>query len=467
MQTSRGRWLICLVIPVVIYLLPVPAGLSIKAWQLFAVYIAAILGLMLRPATEPVVLLVIIAAASLFFKNGGAILSGYASPTTWLVFIAFMVGTAFIETGLGKRIAYYLIGKLGKSTLRLGYIAALTDLIISPATPSNTARTGGIVFPIFRSIAAALESYPGPTARRVGAYLTLTLYQISLTTGYMFITAIAPNALMVTFAKNILKVDISWTMWAVAAFVPGIISLALIPWIVYKVFPPELKNIDNINLSQKGLTELGPVSTREKWLIVLFVLAILGWATDSITQIGATYIAISFVAMILLTGVVTWDQVVSTKGAWNTLVWYGGIIGIADSLAKEKFFEWFAKLTGKLLNFADYQSIVIMIGLVLFSLSIRYLFASMGVFVATMIPVLFTLAAAAKVPLIPAAFLLSFAASYGCLLTHYGGAVGPVLFGDGFVDQATWWKVGAIVVLISFVVHVCIGLPYWKIIGLW
>ncbi len=132
---------ICVLVAVVILLLPVPAGLSPAAWQLFAIYLAAIFGLVLRPFDEAVILLGVIAAAGLAFGNMGALLSGYASSSAWLVFSAFMIGAAFSATGLGRRVAFFLIGKFGRTTLRLGYVAAVTDLAISPATPSNTART--------------------------------------------------------------------------------------------------------------------------------------------------------------------------------------------------------------------------------------------------------------------------------------------------------------------------------------
>ena len=96
------RAAITILVPVLILLAPVPADLPVAAWKLFAIYIGAILGMMLRPAPEPVVLLVAIAASSIFFKNTAVVLSGFASPTTWLVFSAFLLGQAFIETGLGK-----------------------------------------------------------------------------------------------------------------------------------------------------------------------------------------------------------------------------------------------------------------------------------------------------------------------------------------------------------------------------
>jgi DASS family divalent anion:Na+ symporter len=451
---------ICVLVAAIILALPAPAGLSPAAWQLFAIYLAAIFGLVLRPFDEAVILLGVIAAAGLAFGNMGALLSGYASSSAWLVFSAFMIGAAFSATGLGRRVAYFLIGKFGRTTLRLGYVAAVTDLVISPATPSNTARTGGIVYPIFQSIAIALDSKPGPTARRIGAYLTLTLYYISFTTGYTFLTAMAPNVLILSFAKSILKVEVDWILWAKAAIVPGLVTLFLIPWVVYKIFPPEIKKIDNETLGKKGLAELGPMSRREITLAILFVLAVLGWALGSVYKIDATAVAVGFVAACLLTGVMTWENVLAYKGAWSTFLWYGGIIGLADALAKAKFFEWLAKLISANVNFSGIPPLAILAAL-------RYLFASMAAYVATMIPVLFTIALVAKVPLLPLLFLIAFAAGYGGMLTHYGGALSPVLFGMGYIDQGTWWRKGAIMALISFVTTFVCGFLWWNVIGIW
>jgi len=302
MGSKIWKFGVCVLVSVVILMLPPPSGLTVAAWQLFAIYLAAIFGLVLRPFDEAVILLGVIAAAGLAFGNMGALLSGYASSSAWLVFSAFMIGAAFSATGLGRRVAYFLIGKFGRTTLRLGYVAAVTDLVISPATPSNTARTGGIVYPIFQSIALALDSKPGPTARRVGAYLTLTLYYISFTTGYTFLTAMAPNVLILSFAKSILKVEVDWILWAKAAIVPGLVTLFLIPWVVYKIYPPEVKKIDNETLGKKGLADLGPMSKREITLAILFVLAVLGWALGSVFKIDATAVAVGFVAACLLTG---------------------------------------------------------------------------------------------------------------------------------------------------------------------
>jgi len=467
MLKKNWKLAVCIVVPAIISLITPPTGLEAKAWYVFSLYIAAILGLMLRPLPEPAVILIVLGLSSVVLKNTNSLLLGYANSVTWLVFSAFMVSAAFIETGLGRRIAYLLIGKFGSSSLGLGYVAAITDLFLSPATPSNTARTGGIVYPIFRSIALTLNSEPGPTARVIGAYLTLLLYEISLTTSYIFMTAVAPNGLIASFANKILKVQMDWMTWFQAAAVPGIVCLLIIPWLVHKMYPAKIGKIDNKNIAAKGISELGPLSRNEIILILLFILAITGWATGTITKIDATAVAIGFLASCLFTRIIKWENLVTSQGAWNTLIWYGGIIGLADTLAQVKFFDWMAKFLGSTLNFSGYSPVMILAVLLFFSVAVRYFFASMAAYVTTMIPVFFTIGLVANVPVMPLAFLISFSAAYGSLLTHYGGAAGAVLYGPGYVDQVTWWKVGAAVVAVSVVVHLAVGLPYWHMLGFW
>ena len=461
------RWLVLILVPALILLTPVPAGLTAEAWRIFAVYCAAILGLILRPATEAVVLLAVLSFGA-FIVPIGKLLSGYSTTVVWLVFSAFLISQAFADTGLGKRIAYIMVGRFGKSALGLVYGEAITDLLISPATPSNTARSGGIVYPIFRNVASALGSEPGATGRKIGSYLTLSTYAISMSTSALFITACAPNILTVSFAKSILKVDISWMQWMVALLVPGLIVLFAVPYIIYKLYPPELKSISNAQeLSRKGLEELGPMSGKEKLLILFFVLAVIGWATGNITKIDATVVALTFFSLCAIFKLISWDNVLSNKGAWSTLMWYGGIIGLANILAGAKFFEWLAKMTASSVNLAGYNAYIVLFVLLIISVAVRYIFASMGAYVGAFIPVLFTIGLVAQAPALPLALLIGASAAFGCLLTHYGGAVGPVLFGTGYVDQTTWWKIGAILVVFNIAVYMIIALPYWKVIGIW
>lgn len=446
-----------------IKLVPAPGSLDPAAWNLFAIYMAVITGIILRPQPEPAVMIVCIAVGS-FFAPLSTLLSGFSNSTAWLVFSAFLISQAFISTGLGKRIAYVLIGKFGGTALGLSYGAAVTDLIISPATPSNTARTGGIVYPLFRSICETLGSTPDSNPRRIGAYMTILMYVISLTTAYMFLTACAPNVLTLSYVKSIAGVDISWTQWMWAALVPGVVALILTPLLLYVIFPPELKKIDNAKeISRKGLEECGPMTGKEKILVVLFLLAIAGWATGSYTKIDGTAVALMFLGACLLFRLFDWNTVAGNKNAWSTLIWYAGIIGISAALAKAKFFIWLGEFIKTNMELTGFNGIVVLGVVLLVNTVLRYLFASMAAYVAAIVPVLLMLGIAAGAPLMPLCFIICFSSVTGGMVTQYGGALGPVLYGTGYVDQPTWWKCGAACAGLNMLIFMTVGLVYWQL----
>jgi divalent anion:Na+ symporter, DASS family len=90
---------------------------------------------------------------------------------------------------------------LGRRTLGLGYGLIATDLVLAPAIPSNTARAGGIVFPLVRASAKAFGSEPDDgTAHKIGAFLVQAAFQGNVITSAMFLTAMAANPLAAKLA---------------------------------------------------------------------------------------------------------------------------------------------------------------------------------------------------------------------------------------------------------------------------
>jgi DASS family divalent anion:Na+ symporter len=377
------------------------------------------------------------------------------------------VGRAFTDTGLGSRIAFKLIEKFGSTVVGIGYVAAVTDWIIAPATPSNTARTGGIIYPIFRSIAVTLGSEPGPTAKKAGAYLSLLCNGVSLTTASSFLTASAPNLLLFTLAASVLGVQMSWGTYALAAVPPLFVLLMCLPLIYAKLCPPELKTIDNKVVAKEGLEKLGPISRSEIILAVFFVLALTLWATSSFTGINSGAVALFFVAGILFFDVITWDALLKEKSAWSTLIWYGAIIGLSTSLGRLGFFKWVGAIVMQHVSFAGMSPAMVMALLIVSSFPLRYIFASAGAYVGAMIPVYLMLAKAGGVPPELASVALCATVTLGCFFTHFGHGVSVVIYGGGYVDQKTWWKIGLVMALFANALVLTLGLPWWKIIGIW
>lgn len=485
MSTKKAiHYLILIAIIASTYIIPTPEGLSVIGWHLFGVYVATIVAIILKPFALPVILLAGVAISSIIIgvtpgeewfdvKNNKMleialeeedVLNGYKSGTTWLVFAAFAMSTAFVATGLGKRIAYLLIGAFGSTTLRLGYVNACLDLLISPAMPSVTARAGGIIFPIMNSVAVSLGSDPATSPRKAGRYLLLNTYMVVKGTGYLFLTAMAPNAFALQLMEPILHVKFDWGQWFFAASIPGLLCLLLTPLVVYLICPPELKQLDNKAIAKKGLEELGPMTVREKTLLGLFILAVVSWALGK--HIGlqeASTTAISIMALLVIFTVVSWDDLLKNKGAWNTLIWYGGILGLSSVLKKAHFFDWLSQFLGEKLAFLGTDHGTLAAVVILFmSVAIRYLFAAGGAYIAAMVPVFSAVGLAAGADPTLLALGLLFSNCYGGALTHYGSGPAPVIYGAGYNDIKSWWIVGAVFAFGSLLIHVTIGFAWWK-----
>ena len=456
---------VIVLIPIILWFTTPPAGLSAEAWRLLGFYIAGIVGLILKPYPIQIILLAVLSASALFLDNAKDILVGYGSTALWMIIAAFSLSVAFGKTGLGHRIAYHLVRLFGSTTLRLGYVTAFLDLILSPATPSNTARAAGIVYPINLSIAEAVGSYPGETAKKAGAYLLQNGYFATKVTSFLFATAMAPNYLALDFITKLTGVSLNWAQWAAAMFVPGFIMLMLIPLIGYMYERPSVKDIDNKKIAADGLAELGPMKASEKGLIVIALLAITGWILPTFDiKIDATAVAIVAMIATFVCGIISWDDLLKTKAAWNTLIWFGGILGLSSALTKGKFFEWLAKYLEAHMNFGlDPFMMLILISII--SVVVRYFFASGTAYISAMLPVFLIVGINAGIDPTLLAFIMIGTNAYGGSVTHYGAAPGPIIFSAGYNNVKDWWTVGLISAVVCLVLNYVIGIPWWKIAG--
>jgi DASS family divalent anion:Na+ symporter len=461
------RGIIVVIIGLIIWYSPVPAGVKKEAWQLLAIFVATIFGLILTPLPMGAVVIIgVMMTALTKTVTIGAALSGFANTVVWLIVAAFLVARGFIRTGLGRRVAYTFIRAFGRKTLGLAYAIVASELVLSPATPSNTARAGGIIYPIVRSLSSTFGSEPGETARKIGAFLMKMEFQATVITSAMFMTSMAPNPLIAELAKKTANISISWEMWALAAIVPGILSLIIVPYLLYKIYPPEIKETPQAaEMAHNELEKMGPMGRAEKIMLFVFLLILALWVTGEWNKIDATVVALVGVSVMLLTGVIRWDDVLAEKGAWDALIWFGGLVMMASQLNALGFMKWFATTVGNsLAGWAWFSALIVLMLVYFYS---HYGFASTTAHVTAMFPAFLAVAVAVKVPPYLAALTLGFFSALNAGITHYGTGPAPIYFNAGYMDQKTWWKFGLIISFVNIAIWMGVGFPWWKVLGLW
>ncbi len=470
-------------VAILLALLPAPAGLAPHAWYFFAIFAGVIVGLMLEPlpggaigligvtlitVLAPWVLYAPAEVAKAGFKPANAALawalSGFSNATVWLIFGAFMFALGYDKTGLGKRIALILVRKMGRRTLTLGYAVTVADTILAPFTPSNTARSGGTIYPVIRNLPMLYDSKPNdPSARKIGSYLMWVAIATTCVTSSMFLTALAPNLLAVELVAKTSKLTIGWTTWFMAFAPVGILLLILIPLLTYWIYPPTIKSGDEVpNWAAGELDKMGGFTTREMTLAVLVVIALALWIFGG-DYINATTTALVVICLMLLTRVVTWDDMMKNSAAWNTLAWFATLVALAEGLNKVGFVKWFADMVAAhMTGFSPFAAMVVLVLVFYFT---HYLFASVTAHVTALLPVM--LAVGATVPGIDMAlFALLLCLTLGIMgvLTPYATGPSPVYYGSGYLPGSDYWRLGAIFGVLFIVVLLVVGLPWLALI---
>ena len=444
-----------------------PDALDTQAWYMFAIFVATIIACITQPmpigAVSIIGFTLTVLVGVVDIKTA---VQGFGNNSIWLIAMAFFISRGFVKTGLGRRIALQFVKLFGKKTLGLAYSLVGVDLILAPATPSNTARAGGIMFPIIKSLSESFGSSPKDgTERKMGAFLIFTEFQGNLITAAMFLTAMAGNPLAQNLAEKTAHVHITWMNWFLAALVPGLVSLIVVPFIIYKMYPPTVKEAPNAKQwAENELANMGPISIAEKFMTGIFIVALALWVTGSFIHVDATLTAFIALALLLLTGVLTWKDILNETGAWNTLVWFSVLVLMADQLNQLGFIPWLSQLIAHSLHGLSWPIVIVL--LILFFFYSHYLFASATAHVSAMYAALLGVAVAAGAPPLFSALILGFFGNLLASTTHYSSGPAPILYGSGYITQKRWWTMNIVLGFVYFIIWIGLGSLWMKLIGI-
>ena len=472
------KLILIITIGVILSLLPAPEGLSQDGWIFFSLFVSVFIALIIEPFPSAYIGLLGVVIACIF-KIGPPTsatgdltsekvlvwgLSGFSNTTVWLIFVAFMFAMGYEKTGIGKRVSLILVSKMGKKTLGLGYAIALADLILAPFIPSNTARSGGTIFPIVKNIPAFYDSSPEKDPRKIGSFITWVAIASTCVTSSMFYTSLSANILAVSLVENSGIIAPSWLEWFFYFLPVGLILFLMVPLLTYIIYPPVVKSSKDISdWAGKELKKMGKISKNETNMILLACLALLLWISGKYLDINPTLSALAVLCLMVLFNVVTWSDILMNKAAWNVFLWFGALVTLAGGLNNVGFLKWLATYITS--GISSFSPSIILVFLLLAFYFIHYLFASLTAHVAALMIIF--LAAGRNIPGINfplLVYLLLYSLGLMGILTPYGTGPSPIWYGSGYIPSKTFWALGALFGIIFIAVLILVGIPW---INLW
>ncbi len=451
MSIQTIKKLIPIAVLLVFWFIPVPEGLKTNAWHFIAIFMAVVIGLIVEPVPAALVGFAgisLVAVLGLMGTPGENIkwaLSGFSNTVIWLIFAAFMFAQGYKKTGLGKRISLIMIKYMGKSSLGLGYAVALSDLVLAPFMPSNTARSAGTIYPVASNIPLVFDSTPENEPRKLGAYISWVAIATTSVTSSMFLTALAPNLLAVDLIAKGTGHTVSWAGWA-AIMLPIMIPLFIAtPWLVYVIYPPTQKtSVEAPAWAAKELVKLGPISGKEILMAILAGIALLLWIFGNKIGINATTAAIAVVTIMVLSNVISWEDVISNKTAFNVLIWFASLVAMASGLKIVGILDWIGNIAQS--HLAQMSPTMLIISILALFFILHYFFASTTAHTTALMPIFLAIAVKLIAPeqMMPFSILLAGSLGLMGIITPYATGPSPMWYGAGYISQGRWWALGAI-----------------------
>jgi DASS family divalent anion:Na+ symporter len=467
MSRARGLAALVLLYIVIAHIIPAPATITPQGWRQTAIFICVIAGMVTDPLPASALVLIGLTAMAANGTPMREVLGGYAEPSVWLVLIAMIIAKVMLDTGLARRIALLFVRAVGKTSLGVAYALQMTDVTLASGVPSITARSAGMLLPIGLSIANLFQSKPDDATRhRLGAYLVAAMYQGSAVACAMFITGQASNLLGATLALKLTGVTVTAPSWFMAAVVPGLLSCLVVPWITFRVLRPEITHTPEApQFARDELRKMGPLNRHEWITLLVFAGVALMWLTTVWHRTDVTLVALVGLAILLVTGTMSWQSASSERSAWDVFVWYGGMLRMGELLNNTGSTRVLAENIGGL--FVGIPWIVVLVAILIIFFYAHYFFASITAHMLAMFPPFVAVLIGIGVPVQLAVYSLMCLANLTAGLTHYGTTTGPILFGTGYVTRAEWWKVGWWVSVANLTIWLTAGFAWWKFLGFW
>jgi DASS family divalent anion:Na+ symporter len=447
-----------------IWFTPIPAGLTAPAWHLFAVFVAAIASVLL--GVFPLLTSTMLAVAAVVLTGTitpAQAFSGFANASVLLVVIAFLVAQAVVKSGLGHRISLFMVSRFGRSPLGLAYSIVLTDAVIAPAFPSNTAR-GGVLYPVVLAVAQGAGSRPDDEAgRRLGGYLMFCGMASLAVSSALWMTATSANPIGIQVAREF-GLSIDFGKWVLVASVPALTAILLLPLVLAKLHSPGVRNTPEAPAAARAaLASMGPLTRDEKITAVAFVVMVTGWIFADHLKLNVTSIAFAGLGVLLMANVLTLDDIAKQGDTLATFLWLAVLFALSGQLNELGFMGFAGQKLAAQLGGLSWP--VTYVTLVVLYVAIHYMFVSQSSQVLALMGVFLDVGIRGGVPAPLMAFALLFASSYFSVITPQAGSQNVIFVASGYLTQRELYRLGLVMTLFFLAVFMVVGTPWILAVG--
>lgn len=442
-----------------LWFMPAPSGLEVQAWHLFIIFISSIF-LVITNALSILASSVLALSATVLsgtLKPEEAY-SGFSEGFILLIILAFLIARGVVKSGLGKRIAFLIIRRFGKSSLGLAYSVIAADMLIAPAFPSNTARSG-VLFPLVNSLAADSGSKVADGSRKkIGSFLMMASMAGLTLSSTLWLTAMAANPAGAKMAQEF-GIEITYASWVLGAALPVFVLFFLAPWLIYKIYPPEIAQTPDAPLiAEAALVKMGDMQKSEWIMAGVFVGMVSLWMLSGLFGFDKTAVAFLGLGILMVSNVFTLDDMKEEGNALATLIWFAILFAMSLYLNKLGFMGWLGDHISGFVH--GYSWGFVYVALIVAYVLIHYFFVSQTAQMLALFSVFLEVGMSAGVPGYLMALMLLFATNFNAIITPQGSSANVIYVGSGYIEPREIYRVGGLVTLLNTSVFLCIGTPW-------
>lgn len=463
--------------------LPTPADLPTAGHRMLAILLFSVIVWMSDSISYPVSAAVIMSMMAVLLGTAPDVakpaallgtskaltmaLGGFSNTAFALVAGALFLAVAMTQTGLDKRIALFVLSKIGAKTNRVLIGVILVGFILSFFVPSTTARVSCMV-PIVMGI---ITAFGVNKKSSFAAVMMIATAQADSLWNVGIKTAAAQNMIAVGFIKSQLGVDISWIDWFMAAAPFSAIMSVVLYYVLMKLMPPETNEIaGGSDTVKRLLAEMGPMKMDEKKLLVMSCTLLFLWATEKVLHnFDTSTTTIVAIALMLMPGigVMNWKDA-QPKINWGTIILFGVGISLGSALLSTKAAAWLAKIIVSAIGLQTMPALLILAVLAAFLIIIHLGFASATALAAAMIPIIISILQSVQTPginIIGLTMILQYVVSFGFILP-VNAPQNMIAYGTETFEVKDFIKTGIPLTIIAYLLILLMGATYWKWLGL-